>query len=429
MSPLKIAISFLKVPRIFASLILFPLILSIIVLLTQLFVTHLFVEASTKDSAGYQQTSESYNSKSITRKIIYGTYDPLPKLLICRWKESLQGNALVEAPPSDECAPDRLDVAIITDHPESYDPGKFLPALEGNFERLHICKNCHPDILIYGDSPTLITETKSVFALMLIHMAEFNDQVVAQYVKARSTHQNAKDLFGKVKLQMPGFRRPIPISGAVYYLASIVNIAVIITIALWLSLKAHRKVLDYFSSSGSLVPFVAATGSRNFYSALWIITFVRVGAFLLASLPFAAISFIHFSDENPDLKLFEGNLFEILIWLVTLTTSLGLATLLASIADLKRRHSLTTWVYRYTPLVLCFSGAFFWAIFFLFERTQFLREILVSLPILGSLPILLAPLVQPRVDVLCLHLFLSLLLLVMVVRYNVRWFAVHVEEL
>jgi hypothetical protein len=334
----------------------------------------------------------------------------------------------VEAPPSTTCAPDRLDVAVRSQTPATQNVSEFIPLFNGSFERLHVCQTCTPDIIITpGEDGS--TETRSVFALALLRMARYNASVVDGYVKAIKNFDEVHSTLGNIRLSFPGFRAPVPISNASKYIAIVLNIAGMILISLWLAVKAHRRVLEYFAKSGALMPLVVATGSGTFYSALWLLTFIRVAAFLMAVLPVTVYSLTRVAATLPENGLFSNNYTEFSVWVLTLSCSFGLTTLLASVADLKSRHTFIGWVYRYVPLAICACGAILWAFLFLFEEAYLVRDVISSLPIAGSLPILLAPVFQPRMDVLCLHFVLSGLLIALVTRYNTRWFAAHLEEI
>lgn len=423
---LKIVYALLRIPQLFISLILFPLLLSLVLVGVQFVVSGIVVSSNTMDSSSFEEASTYWNEKSFVRLLIYGSYDPLPPLKICRWIE-IDGR---EIPPGEDCAPDRLDVAIRTESPALQDVSAFVPLFDGSFERLHVCATCKPDIIVTpGIGTAGTTETKSVFALALLRMAKYNTNVVEGYVKAVKNFDAVHSTLGNIKLSFPGFRAPVPISNAPKYIGIILNIAGMIIISLWLAVKAHRRVLEYFAKSGALMPLVVATGSGTFYSALWVLTFIRVAAFLFAVLPVTIFSLTQIAATLPGNGIFDNSFTEFAIWLLTLSCSFGLATLLASVADLKSRHTFIGWVYRYFPLTVCAVGAGLWAFLFLFEEAYLVRDVISSLPIAGSLPILLAPVFQPRLDVLCLHFVLSGLLIALVMRYNTRWFAAHLEEL
>ena len=423
---LKIVDALLRVPQLFIMLILFPLLLSLVLIFVQFAVSQMVATGSTFDQEAVEEATTYYNQKSIVRLLVYGSYDPLPPVKICRWTMT-EG---IESPPMAECAPDRLDIAIRAKNPKSFNIAPFLELVDGNFERLHICETCSPDIVISPEKASGVsTETRSVISLALLRMARYNPRVVDSYVTAARNYGEVKEKLGDIELSFPGFRSAIPISHAPQVIGIILNIAGMIIISLWLALKAHRRVLDYFSKSGSLMPLVVATSGPTFYTALWILTFVRVSAFLLAVIPWTIFSISRISKSLPPEMLFTNNLGEFLLWVPTLACSFGLATILASVADLKSRHTFIGWAYRYFPLALCLLGAIFWVFLFLFEDALFIRDAISSLPIVGSLPILLAPLFKPRLDVLCLHFVLSGALVVFIMRYNTRWFAAHLEEL
>ena len=66
--------------------------------------------------------------------------------------------------------------------------------------------------------------------------------------------------------------------------------------------------------------------------------------------------------------------------------TLGLATLIASIAELKHRHCLLSFTYKYIPLGIAFFGALIWGFSFLFEGStaSVIRSITSSFEAVGA---------------------------------------------
>src|SRR4051812_27498556 len=118
MKAFRLAVSFIQVPRLFVSLILFPLVLSIMIVFGQMFVTRLFMKSVENESQPITKKMVEAKQQSIVRMILYGNGDPLPAPRICRWnKKLLNDNDFIEVPPGKECSPDRLDAALHVRNP------------------------------------------------------------------------------------------------------------------------------------------------------------------------------------------------------------------------------------------------------------------------------------------------------------------------
>lgn len=207
--------------------------------------------------------------------------------------------------------------------------------------------------------------------------------------------------------------------------------ALLVVVGLWLALRSHRKVLDYFARNGALLPMVSACGKSSFYSALWLITLLRVGAFLLTAVPLSIAFFVnHFRDEQLE-NLMGPQGLEFVLWILALTASLSLAAVTASIAELKHRQHLLNILLKYVPTALAFLGAAFWGLSLLLEGAfiQFVRDTIATLPVIGMVPIILAPVFKPHLNVLALHTIIAAGVIVLVLKSNARWFAAHLEEL
>lgn len=426
MRSIRLAIALLKIPRLFGTLFLFPLLISIVVVAMQVVFTVLMVQSISNTSDPVEQRVERTKDMNFGRLLLYGHGEPLAAIRLCRWREIERQGRTVEVPPSRECLPGRLDIALHVDEPATFDPAFYQSAFDGNVEQLHLCKRCRPDVIIALNDGSTRSEIRSIWGLVLVNMIRFNP---TQYVESLKEIQHVSGIFGERTLYLSGFDDPIAMDRTYTILALTMNLAGIIIIALWLALKAHRKVLDYFSHSGALLPMVAASGHGAFYGAIWVLTLARVGAFFGAAIPMTYYGFIRLlerDDLNP--FFFDGR---VLVWLVTLTASLALATLIASIAELKHRHSLLSFTYKYMPILICFLGGILWASTFLLESSAalMLRSVTTALPLLGTASILLGPVFRPSTITLAIHLGMSIALLMLALRYNSRWFAAHLEEI
>lgn len=429
MKGLKLAWSLIRVPKLFASLLLLPLLFSFILVIIQLIISSMFLQVINRDSKQMESYYQEFEQENVARQIIFGQGKPLAKIKVCRW---IAGDAIGgEVPPSDACEPDRLDVALLVDDPATFDATSYEETFNGNTTRLHLCKNCHPDIVIDLKSEGIHSEIKSLWGLGVMGLAFASPEVREHHLNAFRDAEKIKSLLGKRYFQPVGFRNPIRLDGLESVVALILNIAGLIVISLWLALKAHRKVLDYFARNGALLPMVAATGKNTFYSALWIITLMRVGFFLLASLPITCITFSETLREEHLHMFFGDDPSGFVLWAAAIVSSLSLATLIASIADLQHRRSILTIMYRYLPILLCFLGALLWSASFIADGAiaSFIRNLTTALPVVGVAPILVAPIFRPQFTFLVVHILLTVGLFTIALKYNSRWFAAHLEEL
>ncbi|RIL12054.1 MAG: hypothetical protein DCC75_01175, partial [Proteobacteria bacterium] len=259
----------------------------------------------------------------------------------------------------------------------------------------------------------------------------FNEDLKIKYVAAAEDFDRMRKIRGELYFHSKGFEAPLSVTDAELSVAVILNIAALIVISLWLALKAHRKVLDYFARSGALLPMVSATGKGPFYGAIWILTMLRVGAFLIATVPMMVYGLGELIDKNHFANLIGVNSWVFATWLLAITAGLALATLVASIADLRHRQSFFSFSYRYVPLFICASGALVWTATFIFDSrlSDLLRRIVTALPVAGMGPIMVAPIFRPGWDILIINAMLTGVTLIILLRVNARWFAAHLEEI
>lgn len=432
MDAFRLAFALVRIPKLFASLLLFPLILSTLVVYLQLLVTGIAIQVINRDSKEVEQTYERLQDKNIIRKILYGDAGKLEPVRICRWIwESQADGRRIEVPPSSECEPDRLDVAVQTADPATVDIEGYKKLFDGNVSRIHLCETCRPDLVIRWDGDKMRSDIFSIWGLGVMTLAMRPKEISDHFVEAAKEADSIRHLIGKRYLHSDGFRRPISLSGFNTAMILVLNISFLVVVTLWLALKAHRKVLDYFVRNGALLPMVAACSKPSFYGAIWVITLLRVGLFLLASVPLTFYS-LHEFMENENTTIFKDfDAVSFTLWLATIFASMGLATLIASIADLKHRHSLVSFLYRYIPLSLAVLGAAAWSASFIFEGQAMgvLRSFLAAIPIFGMAPVLVAPVFQPDFNILMVHAVSTLALIIFTLGYNTRWFAAHLEDL
>jgi hypothetical protein len=427
MQSLKVALAFIRVPRLFISLLLIPAFIGVILIAFQVLGTLVMIELAQKSKNAPSEENVSEKNKdpaSLVRILLYGSADPLPQILVCRWIIESQGERKREIPPSPDCNPARLDVAMRSDSPDTFDASRFERILNGNVQRLHICRTCRPDVIIEDSLGSMKTHATSIWGLTLISLTQFNTSIEEHRVKMRESRIEADSLVGEIFFYAWGLNQPVALSESIPLLALIFNVASIVLLALWLALKAHRKVLLLFSRSGALLPLVAGLGQRTFYGSLWWITSFRVIFFLAGAIPLSVLGIMSLEQEA------SITLSALCLWIVSLILSFGLATLIASIADLKERQGVSHLAYLYVPLLVSALGGIMWCATFLLdsELMGYLRWLLTVLPLVGMVPLLLAPLLSVPLWCLALHGLLAVCTASFFNRKNSTWFASHLEE-
>lgn len=438
MNPLALTFALIKIPRLFLSLFLFPLLLGLLVLILQFFLSAILFtgisnEKSVKvDKDVVRQKVEQQQEDWIRERLIGASLlNKIP--IICHWKEVvIDGTPTLIREPAELCeSVGRYDVVIKPQVLQQFPIDQYKELFKGKFEKIHICRFCNSDIEISLNDGEVSTELNSFWAIILFRDLAGSEKLVDEYVKIIERLDTQDAAIGERFIRLPGTVKSTKLSLLTKTLIIIANICIMILTALWLALKAHRKVLDYFSRSGTLLPLVAATGRSTFYSALWILTFFRVGAFLIASVPLGIVTFASLTDNQWTQYFFDDNYLLSGVWFLTLIGTLVLSTLIASIADLKQHHNMSSFLFKYVPLFFCFFGGILWGATFLVETngSEMIRNIILLIPLVGAYPILMAPIFSPPVIVLALNLLFTSILLGVAARYNSRWFASHLEQI
>jgi hypothetical protein len=370
-------------------------------------------------------------STNMLRSILYGDGKPRPPLTICRWVDDSTA-AGGEAPPSAACNPDRLDVAVHAEEGVVLDVALLTKWFEGQVDRLHICRGCQPDVVIsVPRSGNPKSEARSIYGLgvLFLGLARKDEKVLEVQTGYLQALDEFQGLIGTPFFLIPEASSLVELSPGNVLMPFTLNTVVLTIIALWLALRAHRKVLEYFSNNGVLLPLAAATGKRNFYSAVWLLTALRVMCFLGAAIPMCYVGLKDISGPDSFAEL-KPHRELIVVWLVVLVSTIGFLTTLSSVADLKHRTSFFSILYRYVPFLLAVVGALLWSGSFLLatDASGDFRLVLASIPVIGLMPLMLAPILQLPMSVLVVHGVLSLVGLFAVVRVNSTWFAAHLEE-
>ena len=429
----RLALALLRIPRLFISLLLFPLILSLMLMTAQLIGTTIILSQITRTPEDMQKHVKTLQENSFLRKLVYGSGARLAAIEVCRWQGfSDEHGAVFELPPqTNTCMPDRLDVALHVKNPDEIDVTQYVELFNGNFERLHICQqDCKPDIVLHPEERPPRVNIYSLIGLLLVNQLSFDSPIEQEALTVFEKRYEFFRLLGTQFFMARGYEDPVQLSNISFEVSLLVSISSIIIIGLWLAVKAHRKVLDYFAKSGALFPMVAALGKSEFYSAIWIVTLLRVLTFLLATIPPTYFLFSSVGESEQWGGIFQKDIGHMILWIAALTSTFSLAALISSLADLKHRVYVFSFAYRFIPLMLAALGGAFWLFSFFFgESGIILRHIIASLPIVSIIPIIIAPIFQPPLDIIAVNTLLTLILITALLRSNTRWFAAHLEAL
>jgi len=424
-SALHVAWSLVRIRHLAVSIFLFPLTISVVMVLSQLMITGMFLRSI---GPGHDDLASPPQSESnLVRLILYGSERERPPIRVCRWVVA-EESPHEEVPPNELCRPDRLDVAVHVQDPANAPVEEYTRLFGGQIDRLHVCRKCSPDVVIKREnSGKNISHATSVYGLAVLSLAYKMKGSIREdrdeYLKMLSGS------LGGISLHLPESKAEIALSKSNGAIPFTVNVIPIVVIALWLSLRAHRKVLDYFARNDVLLPLVAATGKRPFYGALWLLAVFRVACFLAAAIPIMYFGLRDIGGKNV-FRETSANMGETLLWIVALIMAVSLTTIISSIADLKHRQAVVNILYRYIPMALAVLGGIFWLATFLVpsHTAGFVRLSLTAVPILGLAPLFFAPITRPEVWVIVIHAVGSGLLVKIILRGNARWFAAHLEE-
>ncbi len=282
MNPLKLVVSLLLIPRLFATFLLVPLVLSLALVLGQSLLTQRMLKTRAATAIDVEKNALDRRAHPLHR-LLFKTEKPLGPLKICDWRES-------------PCVPGRFDVVIRPSVLKIFPESTYRSLFEGKFQTLHICDDCQSEIVITegnreGQVGTHVF-SPAAYALVRVALFERSRNILQQ---GDSEGYNPDEMLGERFFHAPGFARPANLKEVAISFTLLANVALLVMCSLWLALKAHRKVLDYFVGSGALLPLVAATGRNSFYGAIWILTLLRVLAFLSVGIPVVWAAEVYFT--------------------------------------------------------------------------------------------------------------------------------------
>src|SRR3990167_10409327 len=120
MQALRLALALIRVPRLFLSLVLFPLLLSMVLVHAQLIITGLYLKSSKRDAATIIDRLKKNEEDNLIRRLLYSDGAPRKTLKVCRWIYKIfPDKGRVEVPLTLDCLPDRLDIALHVEEPQT----------------------------------------------------------------------------------------------------------------------------------------------------------------------------------------------------------------------------------------------------------------------------------------------------------------------
>lgn len=421
--------SFIRVPRLFFSLLFWPLLIGLGVAFVQIGISVAYLKLVTETPESMErEINRERTDEQWIRSLLFATSAPLPTPQTCRWN-MVDG---VEQPPPGDCKLEPYDVVIRTSAPEAFDSTKYQQFFDGATRRIHICKTCGGNIVLEQENDAMVANIYSLPAIGVYMLKDVatTRELSKNLINILEQREDSRELESAVYLHPAGYNNRINLTTAGKTMILVVNISAIVIITLWLALRAHRKVLDYFARNDALLPLVAACGKHNFYNSLWIITVLRVSFFLFASVPTTFLLYNGMIDDG-SLTAFVNNLPELTHWILTILMSLGAVTLIASIGELKQRATWHSFIYKYLPLSICIGGTVLWFFSLFFKGTVWylIQQTIAALPVVGLSPLLISPIVKLDHNIITVHAILSTLLIVVALKLNARWFAAHLEEI
>ena len=423
MQALHIAVSLVRIPRLFISLLLGPLLIGLIFVFAQsLMISAYLVADMPKTMEDLNENMAIQKDISFFRYLLYNKTEKLNDLKICRWLN-------VDKSP---CMIEEHDIAIITENPQTLNIDKYVDLFNGSTKQLHICSNCKTDINIDLKSNQIYTDIINPVSILVLFESQHQNSDISQNLFEIATQRlNMQDTLGEISVYPVGLNQPIKFSTIEDDILIAMNISMYLVVILWLALRSHRKVLDYFSKSGALLPLVSACSKQSFYGAIWIITLIRVLLFIASTAPLSIIILYRLIKNDMLITSIDFNSPTFILWIICLLASLATITLIGSIAELKHRQGWTSMFYKIAPVFCALLGAGFW-ISSLFSNIDALittRHIIEATPGFGLLPIIAAPICGISSGQIVLHTVLCSALITIVLLINARWFAAHLEEL
>ncbi|MBP9838468.1 MAG: hypothetical protein KBC84_07115, partial [Proteobacteria bacterium] len=209
----KIAINLLSIPRLFASLLFWPIVIGLSCAVVQISASSAyikFVEEKPQDYIKRLNAPDEFSEHM--RNFLVGRKSEFTEIKVCRWSE-VDG---VEKAPVD-CEVHPLDVAINTDNVTDYNQEQYLNLYKGNVERLHICKSCKTDMTIHTNLENKnVTTITSLHGILLHGLVEttVDKKLGDHFINFKVKAEEYKKTSGTILFYPSGFKSPINFSKA-----------------------------------------------------------------------------------------------------------------------------------------------------------------------------------------------------------------------
>lgn len=419
----SLAFALLKIRRLFISLLLVPVLFGLSIVVIQAIGSIAYIGLVNERSKEYGERITTGGASEFLRKFLFGTEAAPQEVKICRWTST--------GPQDESCKPKPIDIILQVDRPSDFDAAPFVATFQGATQRLHLCNRCDGEFRISVGSDgtrTRITSFRGLAVLMLADSERFI-QLSRYLVEAHAERERIDDLQGDVEFSPPGLTSPIIFSDARNVMVLTLNASLTAAIILWLALRSHRKVLDYFAKNDVLLPLIASCGKRIVYHSLWVLTLARVIVFVVGAIVPLAIVMAALQKTTSQL-LVSVSFLSLFCWGLTVLVGLSALGTMVSIGELKQRYPLASLIHKVFPFFLWVMGSILWFIAILEggREWEIIAAIITSLPIAGLTPILIAPMGSFSPGMLAAHAVLACILTWFALRYNARWFGAHVEE-
>ena len=185
MRPLILAFSFIRVPKLFVSLLFWPMVMGVFLALLQAIVSSAYMGLVSETPKQFEQRIHSESSEHRwLRSLLYGTGAALPPIQVCRWHTE---NGL-EQPPAENCTLEANDVVVRSDNPSTYDIQTFAEFFNGTTYRIHVCRTCRTNIVIEDGPDGRTSDVRGLRALgvYILTDAEVTNRVGDHYVAAKT---------------------------------------------------------------------------------------------------------------------------------------------------------------------------------------------------------------------------------------------------
>jgi hypothetical protein len=316
--------------------------------------------------------------------------------------------------------------------PQTVDPAirsEFIDRFQGIAPRIRFCDWCTGTITIdiVGDDKPPKLSLRGVDGILLVGLAVWNEELDGL---ARQFARRSMDIRGRLANRFLDFNGvEFDRSSNVSALQICLSFAFLLGGLAMLGVWSHQRVLLYLKSNSVLVPLAASQGPDALYSALWLLTLVRLAAFFVTGAILSWLSFKTVFSTPPLSLLFSGDVAAAIAWGILLVIGFCVPAFTMAAMEFKVRQSSFAWAVKYIVVLTILIGGVIHGSLFFSEAPipVFLRQWLYAVPFVGIPGLALAPVVRPDWWFLVLHGAGSAVLLCWMWRTNRDWFRRNLE--